>query len=184
MVTFRIDNEITLREFTRDDAEAVFEAVRRDYEHLKPFMHWITPDYDLDSARQFIDGYLADRADRRALGLGIFRNGKVVGSIGFVNFDWKAMKTEIGYWISHDEEGKGIVSAAARQLIDFAFRELDINRIEIRCSALNTRSAAIPKRLGFTREGLLRQSEFRNGQLHDFEIYGLLASEWGNQNTI
>jgi len=63
-------------------------------------------------------------------------------------------------------------------LIDFAFRELELNRIEIRCSSENSRSAAIPQRLGFTREGLLRMAEFRNGRLHDFEIYGLLASEW------
>jgi ribosomal-protein-serine acetyltransferase len=178
MVSFRIDKEITLREFETGDAEAVFEAVMKNYDHLKPFMHWITPDYSLASAQQFIGQYLKDREERRSLGVGIFRNDKFIGSIGFVNFDWLAMKTEIGYWISRDEEGKGIVSSACRLLIDFAFDELKMNRIEIRCSAENARSSAIPKRLGFIKEGLLRQSEYRDGRLHDFEVYGLLASEW------
>jgi ribosomal-protein-serine acetyltransferase len=177
MVSFRIDEQITLREFEPDDAEAVFEAVSRNYDHLKGFIHWITPDYSLESAQKFIEQYHSDREERKSLGLGIFRDGKVIGAIGFVNFDWLAMKTEIGYWISKDEEGKGTVSSACRLLVEFAFEELKINRIEIRCSAENTRSSAIPKRLGFKREGVLRQSEFRNGRLHDFEVYGLLASE-------
>jgi ribosomal-protein-serine acetyltransferase len=178
MVSFRIDKEITLRELVPEDAEAVYEAVTRNHDHLKPFMHWITPDYSLESARQFIRQYLVDREERKTLGLGIFRGDRFIGSIGFVNFDWRAMKTEIGYWISSEDEGKGIVSSACRLLIDFAFNELKMNRIEIRCSSENSRSAAIPKRLGFQKEGRLRQSEFRDGHLHDFDVFGLLASEW------
>jgi ribosomal-protein-serine acetyltransferase len=55
---------------------------------------------------------------------------------------------------------------------------LGMNRIEIRCSAENIRSAAIPKRFGFTQEGRLRQRELRQERLHDFLIFGLLRSEW------
>jgi ribosomal-protein-serine acetyltransferase len=80
------------------------------------------------------------------------------------------------------EEGKGIISAACRVLIGYAFDELHLNRAEIRCATSNLRSAAIPERLGFRKEGVLRQSEFRDGQLHDFSIYGLLAEEWPNRS--
>lgn len=178
MVSFRVEDQIELREFSADDAESVLAAVSSNYEHLRTFMLWMTPDYSLGSAREFIAQTQADRAERKGLGLGIFRGRTLIGSIGFVSFDWSAMKTEIGYWISQDEQGKGIISSACRTLIDFAINELKMNRIEIRCSAENVRSAAIPKRLGFQREGVLRQAEYRNGRLHDFEIYGLLASEW------
>lgn len=178
MVSFRVEDQIELREFLPEDAEAVFDAVSSNFHHLQPFMLWATPDYSLESAKTFIAQSLRQRAERESLGLGIFRGDRLIGAIGFVNFDWQAMRAEIGYWISQDEEGKGIISSACRTLIDFAFNELDLNRIEIRCSAENARSAAVPKRLGFQKEGHLRQSEFRNGRLHDFEIYGLLASEW------
>lgn len=178
MVSFRVEDQIELREFSADDAESVLAAVSGNYDHLRAFMHWITPDYSLGSAREFIAQTQADRAERKGLGLGIFRGRTLIGSIGFVSFDWSAMKTEIGYWISQDEQGKGIISSACRTLIDFAINELKMNRIEIRCSAENVRSSAIPKRLGFQLEGVLRQAEYRNGRLHDFEIYGLLASEW------
>lgn len=178
MVSFKVDSEVRLREFTLEDARAVFDAVIANRDHLSPFMHWMTPGYSIDSAKAFIEQSIEKRAARKSLSLGIFRGEQFIGSIGFVYFDWVAGKAEIGYWISADEEGKGIVTASARLLIGFAFRELELNRIEIRCSSENRRSAAIPERLGFTREGLLRMAEFRNGRLHDFEIYGLLASEW------
>jgi len=70
------------------------------------------------------------------------------------------------------------VSAACRRLIQFAIDDLEMNRIEIHCSTENKRSAAIPERFGFTREGVLRQAALRDGKLHDFAIYGLLAAEW------
>ena len=184
MISFQIDNEILLRQFVIDDAEGVFTAVMHNYEHLRPFMHWIVPEYSLDSAKEFITESIANAAKMKSLGFGIFRKNGLIGSIGFVNFDTKAKKTEIGYWISKDEQGKGIVSRASELLIDHAFAEMALNRIEIRCSSENIRSAAIPKRLGFVKEGLLRQSEFRNGHLHDFNVYGLLASEWKGRVTL
>ena len=178
MVSFRLDDQIVLREFNPGDADAVFETVIRNYEHLKPFMHWITPDYSRRSAVEFIKQALIDREERRSMGFGIFDRGEFIGSIGFVNFDWAAKSTEMGYWISATHEGKGIISAACRKLIQFAIADLEMNRIEIRCSTENQRSAAIPERFGFTREGVLRQAVLRDGKLHDFAIYGLLAVEW------
>lgn len=178
MVAFRVDKEITVREFREDDAEEVFRAVKENYGRLVSFMDWITPEYSITSAEEFIVQSVKGREERTNLSLGIFRSDRFIGSIGFVHFDWAAMKTEIGYWIAAEDEGKGIVSRAVTLLIAFAIRELGINRIEIRCSAENLRSSAIPLRLGFQKEGHLRRSEFRNGRLHDFEIYGLLASEW------
>ena len=176
--SFRLDDKLTLRTFIDVDAATVFETVWRDREHLQPFMHWMTPDYDLASAEEFIERSKKAIAEKSGQGFGIFRDEEFIGSIGFVYFDWKTRKTEIGYWIDKEDEGKGIVSSACRTLIDYAFDDLSMNRIEIRCSATNARSAAIPERFGFTKEGVLRQSEWRNGQLHDFNVYGLLASEW------
>ena len=178
MVSFQLNDHIMLREFTAADADAIYETVSRNYEHLKRFMHWITPEYSRMSAVEFLERSVIEREERRAMGFGIFRDGEFIGSIGFVNFDWAAKKTELGYWIDKSAEGKGIVFSACRKLIQFAIDELEMNRIEIRCSTENKRSAAIPERFGFTLEGVLRQAELRNGKLHDFAVYSLLANEW------
>lgn len=174
---FLVSDHITLRTLHPGDAEAVYEVVDRNREHLQTFMHWMTPEYSFESAQEFIDRAARKDAEQ-GLGYGIYRQDSLIGSIGFVEFDWKAGKTEIGYWIDKNEEGQGIVSACCRVLIEYAFSDLDLNRIEIRCSVENTRSAAIPERFGFQKEGVLRRSEFRNGRLHDFVIYGLLSDEW------
>jgi ribosomal-protein-serine acetyltransferase len=142
------------------------------------FMHWMVPDYSREMSREFLSASIENRDKRESLGYGIFKKGELIGSIGFADFDWKSKTTEIGYWIDRDQEGRGIVSRATKRLIEYAFSDLDLNRIQIRCTAGNTRSAAIPERFGFIKEGCLRQSQFRNGKLHDFLVFGLLRSEW------
>src|SRR5688572_15340249 len=172
-----VDDEIVLRAWKESDVDSVLEAVLRNRDHLQPFMHWMTPDYNIESARKFITEGIANMQAKKNMGFGIYRGKDLIGTIGFVHFDWTSRKTEIGYWIDKDEEGKGIITRACRALIDYSFDELAMNRVEIRCSAENARSAAVPERLGFTQEGLLRQSDFRNGRFHDFKVYGLLANE-------
>ena len=178
MIKFRIDDELVLREFTEADAERVFTAVKDNYEHLRIFMIWSKPDYSLVDAREFIAKSIEDAKQNKSLGFGIFRAESLIGAIGFSRFDTSTGTTEIGYWIDHREEGKGIMSRASQLLIEYAFTELKLNRVEIRCSTENRRSAAVPERLGFLKEGVLRQSQLIKGRLHDFLVFGLLASEW------
>jgi ribosomal-protein-serine acetyltransferase len=179
---FQIDDEIELRQFTPDDVDIVFDAVHRNAEHLMEYMHWMRPDYSREMSAEFIRSSIESRDKRESLGFGIFRDGLVIGAVGFASFDWESKVTEIGYWIDRTEEGKGIVSRACKRLIDYAFADLGMNRIQIRCAAGNVRSAAIPERFGFKKEGCLRQSQFRNGKLHDFLVFGLLRSEWQSKN--
>ena len=178
LASFRIGDEIVVRPFRSGDAEAVFEAVTSNYEHLREYMHWMVPDYSLRHAEEFVERSLESAANMTSLGFGIFDASDLIGSIGFVNFEQSARRTEIGYWISKSYEGRGIISECCRLLINYAFDVLKMNRIEIHCATGNARSAAIPERFGFKLEGTLRQSEMRNGKLHDFAVYGLLKNEW------
>src|SRR5438876_119070 len=144
--SFKIDDEIELRPWQVTDAEAVFEAVKRNYDHLRTFMEWIKPDHSIEDYERFIDREMSGTTENKDLGFGIFRAGTLIGTIGLGYFDHDAKVTEIGYWIDSSEEGKGIISKACETLIDFAFRELGMNRIQIRCATANVRSAAIPER--------------------------------------
>ncbi|WP_342770185.1 GNAT family protein [Oceanobacillus chungangensis] len=99
---------------------------------------------------------------------------------GFNSLDFRNKIGHIGYWLAKDYQGKGIMSRVARALTEYAFHELDLNRVEIRAAYENLRSRAIPKRLGFVEEGKIRQAEWLYDHYVDHVIYGMLASDWEN----
>ncbi len=84
----------------------------------------------------------------------------------------------IGYWLGDQYEGKGIISMSCKALVDYIFHDLELNRIEIRCAQENTRSQRIPETLGFTKEGILRESEWLYDRFSNSIIYALLKNEW------
>ncbi|NTW87022.1 MAG: GNAT family N-acetyltransferase, partial [Holophagaceae bacterium] len=90
----------------------------------------------------------------------------------------------IGYWLAREAEGQGLMTRAVTALLRHGFRDLKLNRIEIRAGIRNRRSRAIPERLGFRREGTLRQAERLADRFVDHAVYGLLADEWRASNAL
>jgi ribosomal-protein-serine acetyltransferase len=84
----------------------------------------------------------------------------------------------LGYWLGEEYQGKGLVTAACRALVEHAFGELGLNRVVISCATENEKSCAIPERLGFRREGIERQAEWLYDHFVDHVTYSALASEW------
>ncbi len=70
------------------------------------------------------------------------------------------------------------MTRACKAIIDHTFKDLGLHRVEIRCAAENFKSQAIPERLGFAREGVIRQAEWLYDHFEDHVVYGLLAPEW------
>ena len=178
MPGLKVDDEIELRQYKEEDAEALYARVKSNFEHLRPFLHWVKPDYALADAKEFIVRNRAAAAEKKSEALGIFYRAEPVGAIGFVKLRWDSRQAEIGYWIAKDFAGRGIVTKSCRALINYAFETLEMNRIEIRCATENVRSRAIPEKLGFQLEGVLRQSLWRHTRFYDLAIYGILAQEW------
>ena len=178
MFSLKVNGDIELRSVAEKDAEDIFEIVKRNYEHLRPFLYWVSEDYSLENARDFIRQTEKAVAENTSQAYGIFYREKIVGVIGFVNFKWTSRRAEIGYWIDKNHEGKGIITESCKSLINYAFAELNMNRIEIRCATENIRSRRIPERLNFKLEGVLRQALWRHTRFFDMAIYSLLAEEW------
>ena len=178
---FQISDKIELRQISEVNAAELFEVVVKNYEHLRPFLYWVVPEYSLESAEEFIAQTNKAFAENTSRTFGIFFDEKIVGVIGFVNFNWSSQRTEIGYWIAKDFEGKGIITKSCKTLINYAFDELKMNRIEIRCACENVRSCNIPQRLGYKLEGVLRQFLWRHTRFYDMAIYGMLAEEWSEK---
>lgn len=172
---------VYMRPIRAGDGELALPVIQANYDHLRIFMEWAKPNYVEADVRDWIERSLKGYEDNSVRNYGIFRGTHFIGTIGCAYFDHEAKVTEIGYWIDKDEQGKGITGRACRELVDIAFREWGMNRIQIRCADANERSAAIPRKLGFKLEGVQRQHVMRDGKIYDFLIFGLLRYEWDEQ---
>ncbi|MEV4921595.1 GNAT family N-acetyltransferase [Streptomyces roseoverticillatus] len=133
---------------------------------------------DLSSSRAFLQTY-ADKAAADAGRLcGIWSDGTLVGAVCLRTMDVEQGNAEAGCWLEPAGVGKGLVTRAVRVLIDWAVEERGIHRVEWWVSAENEPSKAVARRLGMTRDGVLRESFLYRGERHDEEIWSVLAPQW------
>lgn len=176
--TISVDEEIELRLVTKADAPRIFALMDRDREFLRRWLPWV------DGTRAVTDteGFIQRALDQVRRGEGfhacIEYRGELAGIIGHVYLDPHNRRTELGYWLGEPFQGKGIMTRACRTLIEYAFTSLDLHRVEIRTDVDNRRSRAIPERLGFVEEALLRESVQDRGVYRDIVMYAKLRSEW------
>lgn len=158
-------------------ASVLCDAIRANLDRL----YWVDRDFSVETANARIQGGLERLSDGVGLSAGIWLDDEMVGDVGLFHFEARSRSIEIGYWIAAKAEGRGIVSRATSALIDYAFGELELRRVEIKCAASNVRSRAIPVRLGFTLEATHRRAEPVGDVWEDLLVYGLLEEEWANE---
>ena len=178
MLTIRIDDDTELRTYEVEHAEEVFAVVDQNRTYLREWLPWLDNNTCVADSREFIQHCLVQLANNDGFQTGIWHKGKFVGSIGCHFIDRHDRKTEIGYWLAASSQSKGLMTKACRALVTYAFSEFRLNRIEIFCATGNTRSRAIPERLGFTQEGILREAGWLYDHFVDHAVYGMLAREW------
>lgn len=178
MFEYEVDEEIILKHIRASNAPEIFKLTNESRESLREWLPWVDGTKTEEDSLQFIQNALGEYDAKKGLHCGIFFHGELVGMISFNSINWANRIGFIGYWLASGEEGQGIMTRAVRGLIDYAFQELDINRIDIRAAYENKRSRAIPERLGFKQEGIIRQAEWLYDHYVDHVIYGLLRSDW------
>jgi ribosomal-protein-serine acetyltransferase len=178
MFFFKIDEKTELRLLELRHAEELFTLTEQNRLHLREWLPWVDSSASYEDAIRFLKSALEQYAQNLGFQAGIWYQRKLVGVIGFHRIEWGNRRTSIGYWLSQNYQGKGLVTKACAALIEYAFSDLRLNRIEIRCATGNQKSCAIPERLGFTKEGVIRQAEWLYDHYVDHNVFGLLASEW------
>jgi ribosomal-protein-serine acetyltransferase len=182
MFSCKVDNNIELGLYEAHDAEALNALIERNFNHIKKWSAWLKDDRSIENTHAFIKRNQTQFAANEGFAVGIWFEGEMAGQIEYNYFDWNNRKTEIGFWLGESFQGKGLVTKSCRVMIDYAFNELKLNRVEMQCGAENTKSRKIPEKLGFREEGIIRQSGWIHDHFVDFVIYGMLASDWKNEN--
>lgn len=182
MFTCKIDAEVELRLLEIHHAEELFALIEENRVYLREWMPWVDANGKIEDTQKFIQMSRQQYADNSGLQVGIWYLGKIAGVLGFARRDPVNRGAEIGYWVSAAYQGRGLVTRACRAVIDYAFAELDLHRLEIRCDPQNVKSRAIPERLGFQQEGMLRQVAWLHDHFVDLIVYSMLADEWHKGN--
>jgi len=179
----KLSENTELRLLEERHAKELTDLTDRNREHLRRWFPWVDASRTLEDRRNFIRGALEQFAQNKGFVAGIWHEGCLAGVISYAPFDWENRSTELGYWVGEEHQGKGLVTAACRALVNHAFWELRLNRVVISCATGNKKSCAIPERLGFRREVVQRQAVWLYDHFVDHVVYATLASEWPTRRS-
>jgi ribosomal-protein-serine acetyltransferase len=181
-IKLRVDDTLVLHLLDYHHAETLNELVKTNRLHLREWLPWVDHMRSVEDFRKYINSSKQRYAAHTEIGYVIMANNIMVGRIGLYNIDVFNKCASIGYWLSKELEGKGIITRSCKVVIDEGFKRLKLNRIEIRAAVENYKSQAIPQRLGFKQEGIIRQAEFVNNQFVDLYVYSMLKEEWESKS--
>ena len=179
-----IDDEILLELTAQKHAAQLFEAMDNNREHLAEFLPWVHNMQSVGDFERYIDNCEQLYRDKREVSFVIVANGRTVGRIGLHHWNVPNKTAAIGYWLDKTVTGKGIVVRSCVALINYGFRYMKLNRIEIKAAVTNIKSQAVPQKLRFTQEGILREAELVNGELLDLVLFSMLKREWANIDAL
>lgn len=178
MFYHRVDEDVELKLLDLGDAADIFALTERSRDYLRQWLPWVDGTRSVEDSRAFVQATMDQFAAGNGFQAGILYQGKFSGVIGYHLIDRRNRKTSIGYWLGEEFQGHGIMTKACRSLVDIAFRDYGLNRVEIRAAAENLKSRAVPERLGFRNEGRSRQVEWLYDHFVDHIVYGMLAEDW------
>ncbi|MDE1206539.1 GNAT family N-acetyltransferase [Tenacibaculum larymnensis] len=177
-MVLKVGSDIELRKLELKDATDIFKTINKEREYLGKWLPFVEYTKELKDTEGFVNSVVGVSEDKLEYTFTIRRQDKFIGLIGLKDTDVLNKKTEVGYWLSEEEQGKGIMTKSVKEICNLAFTELQMNRIQIKCAVGNIPSKNIPKRLGFKLEGVEREGELLTGNLFtDLEVYSKLKND-------
>lgn len=168
---------LTLRRLELSDAEMMFCNWTSD-DKVTRFLRWDAHkliDDTKNMIQQWVNNYQYDSTYYWGIYL---KDGKMIGSIGITITSEYDFKGELGYKIGSRWWSQGYSSEAARAVIDYMFRNTDIERIDAYSSVENPASGKVMEKTGMHYEGLLRNYYRTRDGFHDCTLYGIVRNEW------
>jgi len=166
-----IDENIKVHLSIQQYSEELFLLTDKNRDFLEEWLPWLGYTKTLQDTKSFIDLQLRRYAKNEALHQCIFYNNELAGVIGF-----NGIKNGLGivvYWLAEEYNGLGIMSKCVKELLQIGFEELNLEKIEIYCATHNLKSQAIPKRLGFKEETVIKNAEKLNGKYYDQILFSI-----------
>ena len=175
----KIDKSLTLSLLSQRHTQSLFDLTNSNREFLRPWFPWIEFTVQEKDTEKFIRDQNKLYQNKKAVQVAIEYSNRIIGMVDYHEIDFDNAVGHIGYWLGEEFNGNGFMTSSVREMISIGFNDFELNRIEIQCAIENIKSRAIPERLGFVQEGILRSLEKVNGRFLDHAVYGLLKNEAG-----
>lgn len=180
-----ITDNIVLQRPGLHHSRELYELVTANHQYLRTWLPWLDVNRSEANTLAFLRFVIEQYESGHGPQYLIFVDSVLCGMCGFHPLDTRNRIGGIGYWLGESHCGKGIMTRCVRGLLELGYGEYNLNRIEIACATENVKSRAIPERLGFKLEGIMRQNEYLYDRYVDHAVYSMLASEFAalNQQT-
>lgn len=178
MFSTSISSTIELELLEVRHADELYRVIDSNRGHLREWLPWVDTTLRPEDVEEFIRNKLRTFAQDDLPTCSIRETGVLVGVIDLHELKPHIQTASLGYWLAKDAQGRGIMTAACRAMLDYGLGLLKLNQILLTAIDSNAKSIAIAERLGFNRDGVERRAHAMRGDLLDGAIYSMLASEW------
>jgi ribosomal-protein-serine acetyltransferase len=173
-----VDKNIVLEPTSPLQAPQLFAAINNNRKEFSEFLPWVADMRTVADLTDYLKSAELSCQQEKEASFAILFDKVAVGRIGIHHLNMPNKVGTIGYWLSKDAQGKGIMLKSCIAIINFGFENLGLHRIEIKAAISNLKSQAIPVKLNFVKEGILRQAEFVNNQFLDLFLYSMISDDW------
>lgn len=164
--------DLLLRPWRDADASAVVRA----YDD-PDIQQWHARSMTADEALEWVRSWADRWQEETAAGWAVTEQGSLVGRAGIQRVDLHEALAEVAYWVVPGARGRGIATVAAGAVIDWAFEQLGLHRLELTHAVGNEASCRTAAKLGFTFEGVMRQQALHLDGWHDMHLHSLLEDD-------
>jgi ribosomal-protein-serine acetyltransferase len=177
VLSLQIDDDVRLADLEPWHAEQLAGLLRA---HGPDFYDWLPWEgfEQVDAARGFLEGFAKSRGETGRRIFGIWVGHELLGATLFPSFNPRSATAEVGVLLASTARGRGIVTRAVAAMLDWAFDERGVHRVEWKCAPGNAPSRRMAQRLGFTHEGTLREVFPVREERQDLEVWAVLSREW------
>jgi RimJ/RimL family protein N-acetyltransferase/Flp pilus assembly protein TadD len=174
----KINERIELKLMEHQHGEELWRLLEANRDYVGQWLPWVHTVKSISDVDRLISVWRQQHDANRGFYAGIWFQGRLCGTVGYLLVDWENRWTALTYWLDEAQQGKGIMTAACGALVEHGFESWKLNRIVIECATENKRSRRIPERLGFKLDGVTRECEWLRDHFVDHACYSRLRSEF------
>jgi ribosomal-protein-serine acetyltransferase len=174
----QINDDLSLVIPSLSSASEIFNLIDADREHLRTWLPWVDLTVTIEDTRKNLFERIEKFQKKEQASFYGTLNGDFIASVGFISL--KDGEGEIGYWLLSQYGGKGLMTTFVRACVDYGFKELNLNKIVIKCAEGNSKSANIAKRIGFIKSEKAEETCIIHGAEYAMLVFTLNREDYRN----